>query len=219
MTAMDMQNELTVDRMPNEDHYSVDELSEDGITGDELGEDDLPGDLLQKPESLAATEGTSSSDNIENDLRQAKKLKKKSWILGALTLFLLVAFGAVGLIYYKRSVHRIAEPKFPTVTMPIPPITEVWLKDFLLPLKSDHPDACISFSIVIRSRDTDFIQKLSDQNQWLRARIYDILLDKIQKEKDEPSLETLRQWVLQAFARVMPASHVEGVIIHHFLLV
>jgi len=191
-----------------------DDLDDGMFTGGELSEDDA----LRKnihPSDFKAGIRQKPSDNV--------KKKKIAWkwpmIMGIMALVLIM--GALGgfIIYDKRQSQHIVAQAGSSLMVSIPPKKEIWLKDFLIPLNPTHLYTCVTFSVVVRSWEDDFISPLTHEKQWLRGRLYAILVEKIQNEVDTPSLETFRQWVQQAVRHVLPNSHIISVDIHQFLVV
>ncbi len=228
-----------IDALLDDETFTGDELSEeaaldDGMfTGGELNEDDALGDETFIGEELGEDDAAMDKKILQPDVKNQtrppgfpEKTKKKKntgkWpmIMGFITLLIIMGALVGGfMIHHKKASQQINAQTVTSLTVPIPPKTEIWLKDFLIPLKSTHLYTCVTFSVVIRSWENDFVLPLTHEKQWLRGRLYAILVEKIQNEVDTPSLETFKKWTLQAVRDVLPDSHIISVDIHQFFVV
>lgn len=215
-------DKFTGDELSEEDDsgyesFVGDELDEnapgDGeITGDELDEDD---NFEKKSHPHVSPEKVPSSPIFPGKSRKKKAIQKWVWGMGALIMVLLMGVG--GFFFIQNKGHdRTIDQDFSTVKVAIPPKKEIWLKHFLIPLKSEHLYTCVSFSVVIRSWDKAFLQRQPHEKQWIRGVLYDILIEKIQMEEETPSLDKFKEWMIQAVKHELPDSQIDTVDIHHF---
>ena len=227
-------DELNEDGGLDDDPFTGDELNEDGgleddlFTGDELSEEDAAGDEMfreNKPDKYdSSQENTRNLDTRKTSMAgptgEKKRISRK-WLWYTVILVLIVSMvtSAVFTIHQKRALRQVNDRIFPSVTLPIPPKNEVVLEDFLIPLNPTHLYTCVAFSVVIRSWENELILNPINEKQWLRGRLYDILVKKIQNETDTPSLDTFRKWTMQAVHIALPDSHIISVEIHQFLVV
>ena len=210
-----------IEDLLDDETFTGGELSEDAalddtmFTGAELGEDDV---ALRK---------NIQQSNLKTEIRPGPpgKIKKSKntgrWPMIMGIMIMVVIMGALGgfIIHQKRISQQMAAQAISSVTIPISPKKEVYLKDFIIPLKVTHLYTCVTFSVVIYSWENAFVSPLIHEKQWLRGRLYDILVKKIEKETYTPSLEVFRQWLQQAVHHLLPDRHIISVEIHQFLVV
>ena len=206
------------------DELDGDELDGVELDGDELNEDELEEDELEednnsgkKSHAHASPEMVSYPPISHGKSRKKKAIQKWVWGMGALIMVLLMGIGGFFFIQ-NRWYDRATVPDFSTVKVAIPPKREIWLKDFLIPLRPEHLYTCVSFSVVIRSWDKAFLQRQPHEKQWLRGVLYDILLEKIQMEEETPSLDKFKEWMIQAVKHELPSSQIDTVDIQNFLV-
>ncbi len=247
MMKMDENNEmLTKDELDEDDGFGEetftgDELDEDDgfgeetFTGDELDEDDGFGEEMFTGDELGDDDGSGYLPDEKGSFREKTQAAvsltapppalpkriggKWLWIVGAMALVAFMAAGSFFVFHQKRVAHQAKEQSFPMVSVPIPPKNEIWLKDFLMPLAPEHLYTCVTFSVVIQFWDNRLIHNMAHEKQWLRGVMYDILMEKINAEKETPSVETFRKWVRQAVRHALPDSHIDTVNIRNFLVV
>mgnify|MGYP000256462848 CR=1 FL=1 len=225
MKNMDQNNDiLTGDELSEEgdsggDGFVGDELSEEGdsgneeFVGDELSEDDNFGEKTH-----ASPEMVSPLSMSPGKSERKKPIRKWMWPMGVMTMVFIVGIGVFVLIQHMGGSDRITEQALLTVNVAVPPKNEIWLKDFLIPLKSEHLYTCVAFSVVIQSWDKGLLQSQPHEKQWIRGVLYDIILEKVWIEKETPSLEKFKKWMIQAVNHGLPASQIDAVEIHHFML-
>jgi len=196
-----------------------DELDGVELDGVELDGDELDGDDNSRKKSHAhvSPEIVPSPPISPGKSRKKKAIQKWVWGMGALIMILLMGVG--GFFFIQNRHHdRTADQNFSTVKVAIPPKREIWLNDFLIPLRPEHLYTCVSFSVVIRSWDKAFLQRQPHEKQWIRGVLYDILIDKIQMEEETPSLDKFKEWMIQAVRYELPTSQIDTVDIHNFLV-
>ena len=212
-------DELSEENNSGNESFVGDELDEnpsgDGeFTGNELGEG---ADSGQEILANASPKRFSSPSISPGKLKKKKVIQKWVWGIGALITVLFMGVGGFFFIQYTGH-DRSAGQSLLTVKVPIPPTKEMWLKDFLIPLRPKHLYTCVSFSVVIRSWDKAFLQRQPHEKQWIRGVLYDILMDKVQLEEETPSLDKFKEWMIQAVRYELPTSQIDTVDIHNFLV-
>jgi len=191
------------ENIPEDDQIAGNELNDDGNSG-EKGHAQIP------PETVA-------SPSISPEKSGSKRASRKwVWGMGALIMIVLMGVGGGFFFNQHRSHAPMADQSFSTVKMPIPPVKEIWLKDFLIPLRFKHLYTCVSLSVVIRTWDKAVLQKQPHEKQWLRGVLYDILHKKIQQEEKTPSLDKFKQWMTIAVKDALPHSQIDTVDIQQF---
>ncbi len=229
--------EVAVDTVLDDENFTGSELNEayaldDGMfTGGELSEDDALDDTMFTGTELGEDDADLRKNNQQPDFKTKTppglpgKIKKNKttgrWPMIMGIMIMLVIIGALGgfMIHQKRISQQMAAQAISSLTLPISPKKEIYLKDFIIPLKVTHLYTCITFSVVIYSWENTFVSPLIHEKQWLRGRLYDILVKKIEKETDTPSLEMFRLWVQQAVRQLLPDRHIISVEVHQFLAV
>ena len=201
-------------------------LDDESFTGDELNEDYTLDDVMftgtELGEDHAVIGKNTQQPDLKTEIRPGNPGKiKKNWPMIIGIMIMLLVMGALGgfMMHQKRISQRLATQTMSSVTVPISPKKEIYLKDFIIPLKATHLYTCVTFSVVIYSWENAFVSPLIYEKQWLRSRLYDILVKKIEKETDTPSLEVFRLWVQQAVHQLLPDRHIISVEIHQFLVV
>jgi flagellar basal body-associated protein FliL len=138
---------------------------------------------------------------METPVPTEKSGQKIPWfrIMGVGTVVLLAAAGIFfwkGAKEWKSGENSLSLPG--RVVFPVPGKKELRFDDFLIPLPADPAHTGISFSVVIRYRDSEWSTMTDPEKTWLRAVIYDTLVKEMQKQKKPPSLETMVSWVNRA---------------------
>ncbi|GAB6144606.1 hypothetical protein [Desulfocicer niacini] len=219
--TMDDKKKANIDALLDDGMFTGGELSEDNalddemFTGVELGEDDVAlRKNTQKPNFK-----TKTRPGLPGKTKKKKTTGIWPMIMGVMIMLVIIGTLVGFMIQQKRISQQMAGQAISSLTLPISPKKELYLKDFIVPLKVTHLYTCITFSVVIYSWENDFVSPLIHEKQWLRGKLYDILVKKIEKETDTPSLEMFRLWVQQAVRQLLPDRHIISVEIHQFLVV
>jgi hypothetical protein len=132
---------------------------------------------------------------------------------GLLALVLAVIFWS-GL--FSRSPDQTSLHPPGRVLLPVPGKQELRLNDFLIPLAPGGSHTGIAFSLKIRSRDAEFIDMTTQDKVWLRAHIYDTLLNQMQKEIEPPSLDMVTYWAARTIKQIFPGRSIDEVVVDNF---
>ncbi len=141
------------------------------------------------------------------------------WIAG---LGIVVGVAAAGFFFWTGGVDRGTVGKSSSfseqMTFPVPGKKELRLDDFLIPLTADPAHTGMSFSVVIRYRDSQW-SRISDQEKiWLRAMIYDTLVTQIQKQEKPPSVDRVVFWADRAVRRIYPDRRFDELIVDNVFM-
>jgi hypothetical protein len=71
----------------------------------------------------------------------------------------------------------------------------------------------MSFSLVIRYRDSQWSAMSDHEKIWLRAMIYDTLVKQMQKQKKPPSVERVAFWADRTLREIYPDRGLDEVIV------
>jgi len=134
------------------------------------------------------------------------------WIMG---LGVVVVVVAAGVIFWIGAKDRggTGNSFSSQMTFPVPGKKELRLDDFLIPLATDPAHTGMSFSLVIRYRDSEWSAMSDHEKTWLRAMIYDTLVKRMQKQGKPPSVERVTIWADRALKEIYPDRGFDEVIV------
>ncbi|MBG0780484.1 MAG: hypothetical protein H0S81_11230 [Desulfotignum balticum] len=134
------------------------------------------------------------------------------WVMG---LGAVVVVAAAGVIFWIGAEDRggTGNSFSSQMTFPVPGIKELRLDDFLIPLTADPAHTGMSFSLVIRYRDSQWSAMSDHEKIWLRAMIYDTLVKQMQKQKKPPSVERVAFWADRTLREIYPDRGLDEVIV------
>ncbi len=90
--------------------------------------------------------------------------------------------------------------------------------DFLIPLPADAAHTCISFSVAIRYRNPVWSTMPDQEKKWLRARIYDMLVTRMQKLENPPSVDVVAYWTNQAIKQALSNRPFDEVVVDNVFI-
>lgn len=200
-----------------------DELDEPGdeesieISGNELDE---AGDEENK--SFAGKELNESKDKeskaLSKEKNKSKGTKKKS--KGKKKLFLFFVAGIcllAGGVYYFSQNRNEKEITSRAKTFPITHDQSFILDSFIIPFKGNQRITYISLNISFKLSNRELMKEMLGKKDQLRGIIYDILAEEINKVKDAPSIQKLKELIIRGVNKVLIAGEVSEAIITDFL--
>lgn len=193
-----------------------DELDEPGdeesieISGNELDE---PGDEESKP--FAGKELNESKNKKSKALPKEKNKSK-----GKKKLFLFFVTGIcllAGGVYYFSQNKNEKEITSRAKTFPISHDQSFILDSFIIPFKGNQRITYISLNISFKLSNRELMEEMLEKKGQLRGIIYDILGEEINKVKDAPSIQKLKELIIRGVNKVLTAGEVSEAIITDFL--
>ena len=182
-----------------------DELDEPGdeesieISGNELDE---PGD--EESKSFAGKE--------LNESKNKSKGKKKLFLFFVTGICLLA-----GGVYYFSQNKNEKEITSRVKTFPISHDQSFILDSFIIPFKGNQRITYISLNISFKLSNRELMEEMLEKKGQLRGIIYDILGEEINKVKDAPSIQKLKELIIRGVNKVLTAGEVSEAIITDFL--
>ncbi|MCK5570975.1 MAG: flagellar basal body-associated FliL family protein [Spirochaetes bacterium] len=193
-----------------------DELDEPGdeesieISGNELDE---PGD--EESKSFAGKELNESKNKKSKALPKEKNKSK-----GKKKLFLFFVTGIcllAGGVYYFSQNKNEKEITSRVKTFPISHDQSFILDSFIIPFKGNQRITYISLNISFKLSNRELMEEMLEKKGQLRGIIYDILGEEINKVKDAPSIQKLKELIIRGVNKVLAAGEVSEAIITDFL--
>ncbi len=193
-----------------------DELDEPGdeesieISGNELDE---PGD--EESKSFAGKELNESKNKKSKALPKEKNKSK-----GKKKLFLFFVTGIcllAGGVYYFSQNKNEKEITSRAKTFPISHDQSFILDSFIIPFKGNQRITYISLNISFKFSNRELMEEMLEKKGQLRGIIYDILGEEINKVKDAPSIQKLKELIIRGVNKVLTAGEVSEAIITDFL--
>ena len=193
-----------------------DELDEPGdeesieISGNELDE---PGD--EESKSFAGKELNESKNKINKALPKEKNKSK-----GKKKLFLFFVTGIcllAGGVYYFSQNKNEKEIASRAKTFPISHDQSFILDSFIIPFKGNQRITYISLNISFKLSNRELMEEMLEKKGQLRGIIYDILGEEINKVKDAPSIQKLKELIIRGVNKVLAAGEVSEAIITDFM--
>ena len=193
-----------------------DELDEPGdeesieISGNELDE---PGD--EESKSFAGKELNESKNKKSKALPKEKNKSK-----GKKKLFLFFVTGIcllAGGVYYFSQNKNEKEITSLAKTFPISHDQSFILDSFIIPFKGNQRITYISLNISFKLSNRELMGEMLEKKDQLRGIIYDILGEEINKVKDAPSIQKLKELIIRGVNKVLAAGEVSEAIITDFL--
>jgi hypothetical protein len=102
------------------------------------------------------------------------------------------------------------------IVLPVPGKQELHLNDFLIPMAADKSETGVAFSLRIQSKDAAFIEMSTQEKVWLRAHIYDTLLNQAHKEIEPPSQDMVTYWTNRTLKKIFPDRSIDPVVVYNF---
>ena len=156
---------------------------------------------------------------IKRPVPPEKSGQKNSWpwILG---LGAVVVVVAAGLFFWIGAGDRgvIGNSFSGQMTFPIPGKKELRFDDFLIPLAGDPVHTGMSFSLVIRYRDSEWSEMSDHEKIWFRAMIYDTLVKEMQKQENPPSVERVTFWADRTLKEIYPDKEFDELIVDNVFM-
>jgi flagellar basal body-associated protein FliL len=177
---------------------------EDQFTGNELDEKDEP-----TPEE----EDSESSE---------RNYKGKRWILLCIALGLCVLVGLGYLVTKRGRIHVISNQneKAPQYNrLAIPEDQLLLFHSFIIPFHENKDFTYIAFSISFNVPNKGVRREMMEKKSQLRGMVYDILTQEINRVREVPPLEVLKQVILGGVNAVLSSGMVGEVYIIRFMAV
>ena len=203
----------------SDDQFSGTELDE---LGDEKGESNqVSGNELREEEGESIPEGEDPK-SIRGKLREKKRLL----LCIGIGLCLLIGTGYLYLknkkyeiVFYQKEVNQKKEEAPQFNRLPIPKDQLLIFHSFVVPFKESKRFTYISLSIYFNVPNKELRREMIEKKDLLRGIIYDILREEINKIKEIPSLEKLKEFTIRGVNMGLSAGKVNEVYITKFLAV
>ena len=191
-----------------------------GVEGDELVPDEerFTGNELDEEED----EGAESDPREEGSHATERKNKGRSWLLLCSSLGLCILVG-VGYLFLKRewltvtSNQNEGSPQYNRLAIPEDRL--LVFPSFVIPFHENMGFAYISFSISFNVPNKELRREMMGGKGRLRGVIYDIVKQEINRIKEVPSLEVLKEVILRGVNTVLSSGRVDEVYITKFMAV
>jgi hypothetical protein len=143
------------------------------------------------------------------------------WGLGmALVIFAVLA--AAGIFFWKWMGKQGAVKNPPSISgqviFPVPGIRDLRFDNFLIPLPADTAHTGMSFSVVIRYRDSAWSNMSDQEKTWLRATIYDTLEKRMRELESPPEKGMLARWAERTVKQALSNRPFDAVVIDNVFI-
>jgi len=205
----------------NDDQFSGDELDESSKSIDEENESISKEKQLSKDELGESGNEEGESVSVEGNSKGiwAKYRGKKGFSLFiALGLCLLIG---LGYLYLKEKVFDILQEAETTQVhrLKVPEDQLLLFHSFVIPLEEKKGLTYISLSISFNVPNKELRREIVAKRKQLRAIIYDILREEINKIEEIPPLEKIKSFLTRRVNMALSAGKVNKVYITRFLAV
>ena len=226
----------------NDEQFSGDKLDEPGgeeskaipeegeSPGGELDESaDEESELIPEDEQFSGSEldeeedeGAESIPREEGPHTTERKYKGKSWLLLCSALGLCILVG-IGYLFLKRerltvtSNQNNGNPQYNRLAIPQDRL--LVFHSFVIPFHENKGFTYISFSISFNVPNKELKREMIGKKSHLRGVIYDTVTQEINRIKEVPSLEVLKEVILRGLNTVLSNRRVDEVYITKFMAV
>jgi hypothetical protein len=147
--------------------------------------------------------------------------KKVIWGLG-ICLGVVAVLAAAGIFFWKWKGDPGSVRNPPSISgqvvFPVPGTRDLRFDHFLIPLPADAAHTGISFSVVIRYRDSAWSNMSDQEKTWLRARIYDTLVSRMRELESLPEAAMVALWAERAVKQALSNRPFEAVVIDNVFI-
>ena len=180
----------------------------------------IAGDELDEPGDAESVEISGNEPDKPGDEESKALPKEKNKSKGKKKLFLFFVTGIcllAGGVYYFSQNKNEKEITSLAKTFPISHDQSFILDSFIIPFKGNQRITYISLNISFKLSNRELMGEMLEKKDQLRGIIYDILGEEINKVKDAPSIQKLKELIIRGVNKVLTAGEVSEAIITDFL--